>query len=350
MGMISIGSVFLERYRIDAILGRGAYAKVYRAHQLDLGRDIALKVLEPANDRPDKVEEAKRRFEREAKLVARLQDPHTIHLFDWGTSPEGQMYMATELIDGQTLFDVWSQEDPMHWTRALRIVVQVLYSLQEAHEFGVLHRDIKPSNIMVFARPGRPDQVKVLDFGIAKAFESDNSVSEDSMRMALTARGRVVGTPGYMAPEQLRGEALSPATDMYAVGIIALELLTGEPAFKSRNDFETAALQLDAAPLTVPEDIEIPESARAMVNRMLLKRPSERLSDAAEAIEAFNALLNVGPPTVAAKPAEILLTELAPKPPSEEAPEKRRDISVPLILVIVFGVLAAGAAAFALMP
>lgn len=313
MSNVVIGTVFLDRYRIDEIIGRGAFACVYRAHQLDLGRDVALKVLEPTNARPEKLAEAKLRFEREAKLVARLQDPHTIHLFDWGTAPEGDMYMATELIDGPTLHEVWSQSDPMPWQRAIRIVIQILYSLQEAHELGVLHRDIKPSNIMLFDRPGRPDQVKVLDFGIAKAFETEEAdLGENSMMMALTARGRVVGTPGYMAPEQLRAEALTPATDLYSVGIIALELLTSEPAFKSRNDFQTAALQLDAAPLTVPADIEVPDTVRETVNRLLLKRPAERLRSAAVAIEALSAAIQgttVPPPA-----AEIVLTDTVDEP------------------------------------
>ena len=118
MSAITIGSTFLDRYRIDHVLGRGAYAKVFRAHQLDLGRDVALKVLSPMTNRPDKMAEARLRFEREAKLVARLQDPHTIHLFDWGHSPDGDMYMATELVDGQTLHDVWVDGDPMPWQRA----------------------------------------------------------------------------------------------------------------------------------------------------------------------------------------------------------------------------------------
>ncbi len=307
MSNVLLGTVFLERYRIDEIIGRGAFACVYRAHQLDLGRDVALKVLAPTNSRPEKLAEAKLRFEREAKLVARLQDPHTIHLFDWGTSADGDMYMATELIDGPTLHEVWAESDPMPWQRAIRIVVQILYSLQEAHELGVLHRDIKPSNIMLFDRSGRPDQVKVLDFGIAKAFETAESTGEDSMMMALTARGRVVGTPGYMAPEQLRAEPLSPATDLYSVGIIAIELLTSEPAFKSRNDFQTAALQLDAAPLTVPQDIEVPDAVRHILDSLLLKRSSERLASAAVAIQGLNEALQgttVPPPA-----EELLLTD-----------------------------------------
>lgn len=346
MSNVLIGSVFLERYRIDEIIGRGAFACVYRAHQLDLGRDIALKVLAPTNARPEKLAEAKLRFEREAKLVARLQDPHTIHLFDWGTAPEGDMYMATELIDGPTLHEVWAQSDPMPWQRAIRIVIQILYSLQEAHELGVLHRDIKPSNIMLFDRPGRPDQVKVLDFGIAKAFETEEEdLGENSMMMALTARGRVVGTPGYMAPEQLRAEALTPATDLYSVGIIALELLTSEPAFKSRNDFQTAALQLDAAPLSVPADIEVPDAVRDTVNRLLLKRPAERLKSAAVAIEALSAAIHgttVPPPT-----AEILLTETVEAHPNKGTnPRNVVLLAVLVLLGVVISVVGAALVLF----
>ena len=275
MSAITIGSTFLDRYRIDHVLGRGAYAKVFRAHQLDLGRDVALKVLSPMTNRPDKMAEARLRFEREAKLVARLQDPHTIHLFDWGHSPDGDMYMATELVDGKTLHDVWVDGDPMPWQRAVHIVVQVLYSLQEAHSLGVLHRDIKPSNIMLFDRPGRPDQVKVLDFGIAKAF-ADASPSND-----LTAAGMLVGTPRYMAPEQLKGTPIGPPADIYSLGILAVEMLTGRKAMRGKDRMAIIEQQLMPQSIMLPLELDIPVRLRDIVNRMVQKDLRVRYNSAA---------------------------------------------------------------------
>ena len=172
------------------------------------------------------------------------------------------------------------------WNVVLHIVRQILFSLAEAHSHGIVHRDIKPAHIMSFDLPGRTQQVKVLDFGIARAFDED---SDDSVKVSVTRKGRTVGTPGYMAPEQLRGEELGPAADLYAVGIIAHELFNGEPAFKSMSEFEAAALQLTDESLSVVGD-NIPEALRKIVNQMLQKRPSERPKDASTALEALSHL------------------------------------------------------------
>jgi len=280
------GTIFENRYTIQSLLGSGAFARVYKAKQNDLGRVVAIKVLHTLDRNVERVEEARLRFEREVKVVSRLNEPHTITIYDYGQTADGIVYMVTEFVDGTTLREWMEENRTAHWTVVLHIVRQILFSLAEAHSHGIVHRDIKPANIMIFDLPGRKQQVKVLDFGIARAFDED---SDDSVKVSVTRRGRAVGTPGYMAPEQLRGEELGPPADLYAVGIIAYELFTGEPAFKTMNEFEAAALQLTEESLKVERD-DVPEAFRKVINQMLLKRPSARPKDASSALEALSQL------------------------------------------------------------
>lgn len=284
-----IGDIFQERYRLDQVIGQGGYARVYRAHQVDLGRDVAIKVLRTQHRTAEKSEEAARRFEREAKLVSQLRDPHTITVFDSGRTETGGLYMVTEFVDGTNLLDFVNASGPLPYERASSMVLQILYSLQEAHQRGILHRDIKPANVMVYDLPGRPNQVKLLDFGIAKAFEegTDGSDSMDSMGVALTAQGRVVGSPGYMAPEQIRGESLGPHSDLYSLGLVLFEMLTAERAIPS-EDLRAAFRQIDEVPFRLPDALDIPDDFRAIVHRMIDKDPQARYQTAEEVIEALS--------------------------------------------------------------
>lgn len=280
------GTIFEDRYTIESLLGSGAFARVYKARQNDLGRTVAIKVLHTLDRNVERVEEARLRFEREVKVISRLNEPHTITIYDYGQTEEGVVYMVTEFVSGTTLRDWMEANRSASWNVVLHIVRQILFSLAEAHSHGIVHRDIKPANIMIFDLPGRTQQVKVLDFGIARAFDED---SDDSVKVSVTRKGRTVGTPGYMAPEQLRGEELGPPADLYAVGIIAFELFNGEPAFKSMSEFEAAALQLTEESLTVTRE-DAPDAFRRVVNQMLQKRPEARPENASAALEALSLL------------------------------------------------------------
>lgn len=278
-----VGETFQERYRLDQVIGQGGYARVYRARQTDLGRDVAIKILRTQDRTAAKIEEAGRRFEREAKLVSQLHDPHTITMYDYGRTSSGALYMVTEFVDGTNLLDFVNGEGALAPGRAAQMVLGVLYSLQEAHERGILHRDIKPANVMVYALPGRPDQVKLLDFGIAKAFEQEAD-DGDSMAMALTAQGRVVGSPGYMSPEQIRGDALTPASDVYSTGLVFYEMLSGRRAIDT-DDLRAAFRQIDEVPILLPEELDIPPRLRAIVERMVDKHVDRRYPSALEVID-----------------------------------------------------------------
>lgn len=281
------GSVFAGRYTIEGVVGAGAFARVYKAKQNDLGRTVAIKVLHTRDSHPERLEEARRRFEREVKVVSRLNEPHTLTIYDFGATEDGGMFMVSEFVEGTTLKE-WAEKNPKpSWQMVLQIIRQILFSLAEAHSHGVIHRDIKPANIMVFDLPGRARQVKVLDFGIARAFDE---ASGEDIGVSVTRRGRTVGTPGYMAPEQLRGEDVGPPADLYAVGIIAYELFKGESAFKTMNEFEAAALQLNEDNLSLGASDDIPEMLKNVVNQMLKKQPSGRPRDATQVLELLSQL------------------------------------------------------------
>lgn len=290
-GFPDVGEVFEERYRLDDVIGKGGYAQVYRARQLDLDRDVAVKILKPLHRNPEKAIEAQKRFEREAKLVSQLGDPQTITVFDYGTDEDGRSYMISELVRGRNLNRALREDGPFDSERTARILARVLYSLEEAHSRGILHRDIKPANVMVYDLSGRPDQVKLLDFGIAKAF-SDDWDGSDSMQVALTGRGKIMGSPGYMAPEQLEGGDLDDRTDIYSLGLVAYEMVTATRAIKALDDLKAAFMQMQGESIRIPEEFVISDKLRAIIHRMVEKTPADRYENVREILDELEPLVD----------------------------------------------------------
>ncbi len=211
-----------SKYRVDRVLGRGGMGAVYCAHDMRLERDVAIKVVraELLAD-PD----ARSRFRREAQLVARLQHPGIVSVFDYGTLPDGAAFLVMEYVRGRDLRAVLRADGPMAPDRVTRLLRAIAAPVDAAHALGVLHRDLKPENILL---PDGDVGAKVLDFGVAKLLGSDGTMQENE---TLTLAGQPIGTPAYMAPEQLAGASVSTRTDVFALGAIAYELLTGTPPF-----------------------------------------------------------------------------------------------------------------------
>jgi eukaryotic-like serine/threonine-protein kinase len=211
-----------SKYRVDRVLGRGGMGAVYCAHDMRLERDVAIKVVraELLSD-PD----ARTRFRREAQLVARLQHPGIVSVFDYGTLPDGAAFLVMEYVRGRDLRAVLRADGPMPPDRVTRLLRAIAAPVEAAHALGVLHRDLKPENILL---PEGDVGAKVLDFGVAKLLGSDGTAPENE---TLTVAGQPIGTPAYMAPEQLAGASVSTRTDVFALGAIAYELLTGAPPF-----------------------------------------------------------------------------------------------------------------------
>ncbi len=275
MEMPNIGDRFLDRYELVALLGKGGFAYVYQGEDVKSGRQVALKVLNPGRDGYDEGKES--RFDREVKVLSRLRDPHTITMYDFGRSPEGLLYMVFEYIEGEDLSELLHAHGPMPESEVVHILDQVLQSLREAHAEGLLHRDIKPANIRIFEYMGDARQAKLLDFGIAKPAEAGEG--------AITQDGIVIGTPQFMSAEQLYGRPLTPATDIFALGLVAYEMLSGQRAITDPAPMELAKRLAD--------DIELPPGAyvspgmREIVEKMLKKRPAHRFGSADAVISAL---------------------------------------------------------------
>lgn len=233
------GMVVADRFRLEALIGEGAFSQVYRATDLKDGSGVALKLLSAESVDSAGLE----RFRREAELATKLSHPNTIRLIGFNLRAKPLPFIVYELLEGESLQALMSREGPLSEARAATITMQVLRSLMEAHEVGIVHRDIKPGNVFVCSTESRLGAIKVLDFGIAK--------SVDGMEAQVTAAGILVGTPRYMPPEQIRGETPIPAMDLYATGTMLAEMLSGEPTLTC-SAAEACLKQLE------PERIPLP--------------------------------------------------------------------------------------------
>jgi tRNA A-37 threonylcarbamoyl transferase component Bud32 len=263
MAELGLGSR-VDSYTIEAEIGQGGMARVFRARQTSLNRTVALKVLAPELARDALFVQ---RFRQEAMIAAALEHPNIAPIYDVGQA-DGESYIAMRFIPGRSLADVLRQEGRLSLERAQRILEQVANALDYAHSRGVVHRDLKPANIILDSN----DQAVLVDFGIARAADSAQ----------LTRVGQVPGTPGYMSPEQVRGEAVDYRTDLYSLGILAFELLSGRTPFNP--DSEVAVLHqhvYDPPPPLRALRPELPDSTDRAVRRMLAKRPEDRFPSAA---------------------------------------------------------------------
>jgi len=219
-----IGRVIADRFRIMSLIARGGMGKVYKAEQAPLGRVCALKVLNP-NYNGDADPEFHRRFFREASITSRITHPNSVTIFDYGKTDDEVYYMAMEFLDGQTLHHALRDVGTMHEERVGRIAQQMCRALREAHTLDVIHRDLKPANIFLMRHGDEDDFVKVLDFGLVKHLS-------ERPEEQLTQTGLFMGSPKYMAPEQIQGGNVDARTDVYSLGIMMYEMLAGKVPFE----------------------------------------------------------------------------------------------------------------------
>jgi tRNA A-37 threonylcarbamoyl transferase component Bud32 len=266
-----VGAVLHGTWCIEALLGSGGMGAVYRARHVRTGRHYAVKTLLPdVRLSPDAV----RRFAREAAAASSLGHAHIVAVHDFHETPEGIHYLVMDLLQGETLERRLSRVGSLPWHEAQRIALELASALCSAHDRGLLHRDLKPSNVLLAQMAGAPERAMLLDFGLAKPLD-------DASATRLTQTGAPVGTPLYMSPEQARGEPVDVRTDVYGLGAVLYEMVTGAPPFFDRTLAAVYARLLTesaAAPSRLAR-APLPPGADPLLERALAKRAADRFSD-----------------------------------------------------------------------
>ena len=276
------GALLDGRYRIVRLLGEGGMGSVYLASHVGLGRDVAIKFLHAELVSRDEVVG---RFYREAQAAAAIRHKNIIEVFDVGVSPQGEPFLVMEYLEGESLAGLLKRVGPLNLGAACAVMEPVLQALHAAHRKGIIHRDLKPDNIFLAYQQGEPPVVKIIDFGISKFAQGEF----DKWR---TKTGSVMGTPAYMSPEQARGSAgLDHRTDIYSMGTILFEMLTGALPFAGSNFAEYLSAMLIDDP-RAPQSVcaGFPAEAEPLVRKALAKNPDQRFQNAAEMLEALTAL------------------------------------------------------------
>jgi serine/threonine-protein kinase len=268
------GHLVAGRYELVELLGEGGHGTVYRATQRPLGREVAIKMILAEAVFSDGMLE---RFTREAALVQRLEHPNTVRMYDFGTTEDGLPFIVFELLRGRTLEQEIAR-GPLTTERMERVASQVLKSLMEAHALGIVHRDIKPSNILLSDYSGETDFVKVLDFGVARHTEPGASGAP------ITRAGQIVGTPSYMAPEQIHGKAIGPEADLYALGLVMAEAMSGVRVYDDGSAMQIWMRQTSPEPVPL-QPVVIASPLGPVIVRATRKLVSERYPSAEAMLE-----------------------------------------------------------------
>ena len=282
----NLGRRLIDQFVLVDKIGQGGMGSVYLADQPTVGRRAVVKLLHPELSRDPQVAA---RFNLEARAAAALNHPHIVTVYNYGALPDGVLFLAMEHLDGRDLEHAIADAGRLPAARAVHVARQICRALAEAHARGVVHRDLKPSNVMLVTRGRDHDFVKVLDFGIAKV-----------RGVALTHSGMVFGTPEYMSPEQLRGQELDGRSDLYALGVVLFEVLTGRLPFEGETPEQLMTAHLEALPpsvTSVAPEAAVPAELAALVARLLAKDRAARPSTAEELEELLAATMGEAPST-----------------------------------------------------
>ncbi|KAB2891476.1 MAG: serine/threonine protein kinase, partial [Kofleriaceae bacterium] len=273
-----IGAILDGTYRVVRLIGEGATGEVYLVEHIHIGRHEAIKVL-----RPELAADARlaSRFRREARAINRLRHPNIIGIYDFGRLPDGRLYLTMEHANGETLDVVLRRTGRLDVVRSLYVLHQLASAIDHAHSHGVVHRDLKPHNLVLVEDKQKNDVIKILDFGLAKVLNPGGERDE------LTLRGEIFGTAEYMAPERLGGGPDDPRSDLYAIGCIAFELLTGKPPFTGPRALVMASHMQTPPPALGRAFPGIPGILDLIVQQLLVKEPAQRMQSGKQLVSAL---------------------------------------------------------------
>jgi serine/threonine protein kinase len=328
-----LGTVLADRVRIERPIARGGMGKVYYGEQVGMKRPCAIKILDPRLAGGGDVEEFARRFLLEASTAAKLTHPNVVTIFDYGEMSGGMCFIAMEYLEGRSLSDELKKNGRLAPERAIHIAKQVSRALREAHTLGVVHRDMKPGNVFLVKKDDDDDFVKVLDFGLVK--ETSPTEAQDHTQV-----GQIMGSPRYMAPEQVQGKAVDARTDIYSLGAMLFAMLAGKPPFDKNTDLSTMMAQVSDPPppiASVAPDAQLPPGLEAVVMKCLAKNPDERFASMEELIAALK--LRPGAMSTASDSGRHtqspLLAPVLPTGDSGSGPlQHRRRSAAPMVLVV----------------
>jgi serine/threonine protein kinase len=327
-----IGRSIADKYVVESYLGGGGMGAVYRARQADLDKIVAIKVLNREYTREPAFVA---RFKREARAASRIDHPNSMRVLDFGEEADGLLYIVMEYLDGISLYDILRKEAPLEPQRIATLFRQALAALATAHDLGIVHRDLKPENIVVLRRSDDEgllgEQVKVCDFGIAKFTPSSQSTGWEK----LTTDGAIIGTPDYLSPEQARSQEIDARSDLYSMGVILFEALTGRTPFQAESPLGVVLQHLDTEPprpsMLLPR---VDSRLEAVCLRCLRKSPSERYANARDMRDALAADLTPPPPRPE-DPAPPRLSRAAPDPVPPGIPTISKVSAVPPRLMLL---------------
>jgi serine/threonine-protein kinase len=323
-----LGETIDGRYRVDALLGEGGMGLVYRVTHTQLNKRLAIKVLRRENTRD---EEVLARFKSEAQSASAIGNEHIVDINDFGVLADGSTYFVMECLEGMDLIEAMDRTPRMPQARAVHIAIQICRALGAAHDAGIVHRDLKPENVFLICRDHIEDFVKVLDFGIAK-------VANRPTR--LTRQGEVLGTPHYMSPEQCEGEDVDHRTDIYALGVLLYEMLTGHVPHDADTMMGILTKHLYEDP--IPPRVRVPQVSEALerlIMRCLEKRPERRYQTMSE-LEADLSRIQSGEQPVGPNTTTLTPTRPPPAPPRGVSPVYLAGLAVALLALV--GTLALG--------
>jgi serine/threonine-protein kinase len=285
------GQMLDERYRVGPRLGEGGMSYVYRGQDIETGQQVALKILLPRLSRdPASIE----RLRREASLAMRLNHPNVCPILRLGEAPHHMIYLVMPYLEGEPLSEHETRRGPFSVSEGIPLLVQMCRGLQHAHELHIIHRDLKPENVILVpegdGKGGTPKyRAVVMDFGLAKERRAGPEVAK------LTATGIVLGTPEFMSPEQIRGKPLDGRSDVYALGVLAFELFTGQLPFSGKSAQETMIARLRGAPVRLRDvRADLPPKLEAVITKALASDPTQRHSSMNELGHAFQSVLGTG--------------------------------------------------------